>query len=280
MRILCPIYLAMLLCAAPLSAQTIEPNDLDTILSEQKAAAAREAKLKAEREKIQGDISGLNEKLGEQVKTLSRLGADINSAQTKFNKLDKAYTLKKAALLKDQKSLSQFLGYIQRLERRPPSPVLTSPGSTLNAAQTALLIKTITRDFDQKSHILEDQIKDITSLRNDLITQQAGLEQKQNRVQSEENRLKSLVKTRREKIALIADEEKQARQEAAKLAAKAANLKELLEKLEQANKNILPRIKPKTSGGKPPPERSFSQGGKTKPFTQAKRELLTPVQGK
>lgn len=279
MRLVSLICLALLLTATPIAAQTGSKDDLDNILSEQKAAAAREAKLKAEREKIQGYITGLNKQLGNQVKTLSRLGADMNAAQTRFTNLDTQYQQKRAAFLKDEKSLSQFLGYFQRLERRPPSPALTSPNSALEAAQTALLIKSVTREFDRKNRVLEGQIKEIAVLREALVTEQHGLAQKQSRLQSEEARLKDLVSQRREKASLIADEEKKARQQAAQLAAKAASLKELLEKLEQANRNISPRVKPKNSGGGPAPERSFSQGAGTKRFTQAKRTLLSPVQG-
>lgn len=285
MRTINVICLALLLSISslaipPAAAQTVGVDDLDTILSEQKAASEREAKLKLEREKIQSDITGLNQKLGDQIKTLSKLGDDIHTARTKYTELDEAYHIKRAAFLEDEKSLSRFLGYIQRLERRKPSPALTSPSSALKSAQTAILIKSLTREFDIKSRGLKEQIKDVSTLREALITQQAGLEQKQSRVQSEESRLKALVDTRREKAALIADEEKQARQRAAQLAAKAASLKELLEKLEQADRDITPRIKPKPNSGGPARERSFSQNAKAKRFTQAKRELVSPVKGR
>jgi len=185
----------------------------------------------------------------------------------------------KEALLSDEQSLSKFLGYIQRLERHPPSPVLTSPRSALKASQTALLIKSLTREFDQRSQLLEGQIKDISSLREKITSEQTGLEQKQGRIKSEETRLQTLVTQRRKKAASIADEEKKARQSAARLAAKAADLKQLLEALEKANRDIAPRIKPRKSGGNPVPERQFSQTLGTKRFTQAKRSLLPPVAG-
>lgn len=261
-------------------AQEVEPRDLDSVLSEQKAAVEREVKLKAEREKILGDITGLNQQLGSQIKTLSNLGADINTARSRFAQLDEDYKIQKTALDEDEKNLSQFLGYIQRIERRQPSPALTSPQSALKASQTALLIKSLTREFDQRSQQLEIQINDIARLREALVTEQAALEQKQTRIKNEEARLKTLVTQRRQKAASIADEEKKARQDAARLAAKAADLKELLEALEKANNNIAPRVKPRNSGGSPAPERRFSQNSGTKRFSQAKRSLLPPVAGR
>lgn len=266
--------------AFPVLAQDVPDGELGAILSEQKAATEREAKLKAERVKIQDDISGLSQKLGNQIKSLSQLGAVINSAQNRFDRLDADYELKKTALNSDEQSLSKFLGYIQKLERQPPSPALTSPRSALKASQSALLIQSLTAEFDQRSRKLEEQIKDISSLRDKVVSEQTNLTQKQSRLRDEEAQLKALVTQRRKKAALIADEEKKARQEAARLAAKAADLKQLLKTLEDANKNIQPRVKPKTSGRAPIPEGRFTQNSAAQRFTTAKGQLLSPVIGR
>lgn len=262
------------------AAQDVATDDLDNIVAQQKAAAEREAQLKAEREKIQGDITGLNKELGSQIKTLSGLETDINKAQSRYETLEADYQAKRSALLAEQESLEKFLGYIQRLERRNYSPLVTSPSSAIKASQTSLLIKSLTREFDQKSQALKLQIEDISRLRETIVSEQADLERKQGRIKTEEQRLQNLVSQRREKAASIADEEKKARQDAARLAAKAEDLKQLLEALEEANKNITPRIKPRNSGGGPVPESSYTQNSGTQKFTQAKRGLLAPVKGR
>lgn len=282
MRLLIIISAALLgLTAASFSAaaQEVDPDDLDNIVAQQKAATEREAQLKAEREKIQVDITGLSQELGSQIQTLSALELDINKAQSRYETLETDYQAKRSALRSEQESLEKFLGYIQRLERRNYSPLVTSPNSAIKASQTSLLIKSLTREFDQKSQALKLQIEDISRLRENIATEQAELERKQGRMKTEEQRLKGLVSERREKVASIADEEKKARQDAARLAAKAADLKQLLEALEEANRNIAPRLKPRNSGGGPAPERNFTQSSGTKKFTQAKRTLLAPVKG-
>ena len=69
--LICFTLLWVMNFAFPVLAQDVPDGELGAILSEQKAAAEREAKLKAERVKIQDDISGLSQKLGNQIKSLS-----------------------------------------------------------------------------------------------------------------------------------------------------------------------------------------------------------------
>ena len=269
-----------LLGATSAFAQDVDQANLDDILSEQEGAATEEARLKAEREKIQNEVKGLNVKLSQQVKSIAALGQDLHASQLRFKDLDQTYQTQKLALKADQDKLSNFLGYIQRIDRHPPSPATTSPSSALKASQTALLIQTMTREFDQRSRVLEARISELTSLKDNLISEQSALERKQSRLKQQETNLKSLVDQRRKKATTIASEEKRARQKAADLAAKAKSLKQLLETLEQATRDIQPRVKPRKSTGGTAPTSQISQGDGVKAFTQAKRQLLSPVKGR
>ena len=269
-----------LLCATPAFTQDVDQTDLDGILSQQEAAAAEEARLKAEREKIQNEVNGLNVKLNQQVKSLASLGKDLDASQLRFQDLDETYQVQKLALKADQDKLSNFLGYIQRIDRHPPSPATTSPRASLKASQTALLIQTMSREFDQRSRVLEARISELTRLKDNLVSEQSALERKQSRLLKQETDLKSLVDQRRQKAATIATDEKKARQRAADLAAKAKSLKQLLETLEEATKGIHPRVKPRNSTSGSAPSTKFSQANGIKSFTQAKRQLLSPVQGR
>ncbi|MEP6343424.1 MAG: peptidoglycan DD-metalloendopeptidase family protein [Maricaulaceae bacterium] len=269
-----------LLGATPTYAQDVDQTDLDGLLSQQEAAATEEARLKVEREKIQTELKGINNRLTQQVKSIAVLGQDLHTSQLRFQDLDQNYRVQKLALKADQDKLSNFLGYIQRIDRHPPSPATTSPRSALKASQTALLIQTMTREFDQRSRVLEARISELTILKDSLISEQSALERKQSRLKQQEIDLKSLVDQRRKKAASIAGEEKKARQEAADLAAKAKSLKQLLETLEAATSNIQPRVKPRNSTAGPAPSVKFSQINGVKAFTQAKRQLLSPVKGR
>ena len=270
----------ILFAASPAIAQDVNQTDLDGLLSEQEAAATEEARLKAEREKIQNEVKSLNAKLNQQVKSLASLGENLDASQIRFTELDRTYQVQKTALKSDQEKLSKFLGYIQRIDRHPPSPATTSPSSALKASQSALLIQTMTREFDQRSQILEARIVELTALKDELISEQSTLQRQQSRLRQQETDLKSLVDQRRQKAATIASEEKKARQKAADLAAKAESLKQLLETLESATRDIQPRVKPRNSTGGSAPSSKFSQASGIKAFTQAKRQLLSPVKGR
>jgi septal ring factor EnvC (AmiA/AmiB activator) len=279
-RFLIIIFTAFIF-AASASAQEVKQGDIDKVLQNQKDASEREAKLKAEREKIQGEVRTLNKRLSQQVQTLSKLGGNLSSTQARITQLDAEYQQLKTDLTRDDAELSKFLGYIQRLDRRAPSPVLTSPRSALKASQSALLIQSLTREFDQRSQALQGRLNDINRIKTALITERASLEQKQSQIQREETNLKSLLGQRNKTEARIANEEKQARQNAAKLAAQAESLKQLLDALTAEAAKIKPRRKPPISGRTgPAPQTSFAQAPNIRAFTRAKKTLIAPVIGR
>lgn len=269
---------AALFFAIPAASQQVKQGDLDAILQTQKEASEREARLKAEREKIQIEVKSLNKQLSQQVTILSDFEDNLSKTQSHISDLDDNYQELRQNLQRDETQLSQFLGYIQRLERRPPSPVLSSPNSALKASQTALLIQSLTREFDTRSQALEVQIGGITRIKTALITERAVLQQKQSRIQREEAKLKSLLDQRSKAEARIADEEKQARKNAAKLAAQAESLKQLLDTLTAQAAKISPRVKPsRSTTSRPASQTAFTQAGRA--FTRAKKTLIAPVIG-
>jgi len=248
-------------------------------LQSQKQEREREARLKAEREKIQNEVKGLNQRLSQQVQTLSKLGDNLSKTQSHITELDNQYQNLKTDLNKDQAQLSTFLGYIQRLERRAPSPVISSPQSALKASQSALLIQSLTREFDQRSQALKTQLGDIERIKTALITERASMQQKQSQIQREENQLKSLVSQRNKAEARIATEEKQARQKAAELAAQAESLKQLLDAITAESAKVTPRLKPSANGSNAAALSQFTQAAGIKAFTRVKNTLIAPVIG-
>jgi len=276
---ICLAVLFTLLAVMPAIAQDVNQENIDAILQSQKQEREREARLKAEREKIQNEVKGLNQRLTRQVQTLSKLEDNLSKTQNHITELDTQYQNLKSDLNKDQAQLSTFLGYIQRLERRAPSPVISSPQSALKASQSALLIQSLTREFDQRSQDLKTQLGDIERIKTALITERASMQQKQSQIQREETHLKSLVSQRNKAEARIATEEKQARQKAAELAAQAQSLKQLLDAITAESAKVKPRIKPSINGGHTAALSQFTQSAGIKAFTRVKNTLIAPVIG-
>jgi len=254
---ICLAVLFTLLAVMPAIAQDVNQENIDAILQSQKQEREREARLKAEREKIQNEVKGLNQRLTRQVQTLSKLEDNLSKTQNHITELDTQYQNLKSDLNKDQAQLSTFLGYIQRLERRAPSPVISSPQSALKASQSALLIQSLTREFDQRSQDLKTQLGDIERIKTALITERAC-----NKAE-----------------ARIATEEKQARQKAAELAAQAQSLKQLLDAITAESAKVKPRIKPSINGGHTAALSQFTQSAGIKAFTRVKNTLIAPVIG-
>ncbi len=277
MRFFVIICTALILTTAAL-AQQVDQGDIDAILRTQKQAAEREARLKAEREKIQSEVKGLNKRLSQQITQLSKSENDLGITQRQITELDENYQSLTVNLRRDEAKLSQFLGYIQRLERRPPSPILISPRSALKASQTALLIQSLTREFDARSQALGQELKEINHVKTALITKRESLKQTRSLIQREEANLKSLLTQRSQAETRLANEEKQARKTAAEFAAKAENLKQLLDALAANAAKISPRVKPgRAAGSGAIPQGPFQQAGRA--FTRAKNTLDLPILG-
>jgi len=259
--------------------QEASRDDLDAVLEDKDAAAKLEAKLKAEREKVQKEIGQLNASLDTQIKAISTLEKDLQSVEDKVSLLEKDYAQKHQDMMRKEGQLSRLLGYFQRFQPERPSVLIVSPAESLEVTQNALLMGGITRSLGKRAKDIKRQLIAINNSHELLSTEKTSLEQKNEQIRTEETRLKSLVQTRSQHVAKIEQEEKKARAEVAALAAKAKSLQQLIETLEKANRGVFPRLKPPPGTKGPARLSSFSQGPGTKPFSQAKKQLISPING-
>lgn len=280
--------IAALLMACPAFAQSVNPGDLDTITKEQDAAKKRAQTLEKEQEKLRVQIDRYKsdlQKNAQEATGIERKSRDIAGRLLDLNTQEQTLT---AALSQDRNSLSQTLAALQRIEANPPPSVLMAPDNARDAVTAAGLMGSLSEQLKARAVTLQDNINAIARLRDDITAEQNKLARNEATLSKKRETIKSIVTEKTQLDAKLGKSREAEKARANALAAKAADLKELIAQFEATASDIRPRLKPRRgsdgSTTRPVPPRRG-----TKPmdlpdgtirFAEAKDGLRSPVEGR
>ncbi|TAH36130.1 MAG: hypothetical protein EYC62_03260 [Alphaproteobacteria bacterium] len=238
-------------------AQQLEKN-IEAERAKQEKLKLQQEELAEEIEKLQGDMVEAAERAQDQEEALSKLEASLKDLGAQRDKAEKD-------LLKSHDSLSHVLAAILRLKRQPPQALLAIPQTPAETAHTIVLLKQMTPELDKQVAVLKAQLDAISLVEKTIEEKHSEVIDRSKQLLAEKEKLESLVKKR--KAAHAANQKAQEKQEQKiqQLAGQAADLRDLIAKLEEERKQRVtqtlpkPKIKPKsgkevaTIGGIPLP---------------------------
>ncbi len=202
---------------------------------EQKLAAdrAKAAELKAREQAIRDEIAGLTQELVAVAAKAQAMESDLTSVEQTAAALSEELAARQAGLVAERGRLADTLAALVRIALQPPEAVLAEPGSPLDAARSALLLSVVVPELEQRATALRSELDGLVALQQQVATENLEASSKQTALAAERARLQSLLDRKEALAEITAAERGAAEASAAKLAEKAADLKQLIVALER-----------------------------------------------
>lgn len=259
-------------------AQDASNEDLDA-LSQAETQAREEAKaLEKQQRAVESEISTLQKSL----KTLARetrvFEKNAQNLIAEKSQIDANIASIESAIKTDQAELSKLLAALQRLENNPPPSFALRPDDAIASAQAGQLMATLSKQLNQRTKALTLQLEDLAQQRAEAEKTQKQIEANSKQLEKKRQNTLALVKDKSKLQASIDRQRAEKQATAEKLASEAADLRELLEKLQAEALKVKPRLKP--GRGTALPEQPLTLPEGIGPFTQAKGRLSLPVTGR
>ncbi len=238
--------------AAPQSASTAtERTHLVQVQADAKAAAERAKNLSAQADQLEADAEKATNGMVD-------VAAAIQAREDKLagldHKLESLQVEQKSGLEKlnsRRGDVVRLLAALQNLSRRPPQFILVRPGAAIDTARSATLLTAVLPELKKQTDSLKKDVAVMTAFRVKLETEKQTYQFELNALKTDRGTLNKLRQQREaSRVALLAEaKEDQAKAQA--LATQAHDIKDLLDKLEQADRKRQrlarlpgPRLKP------------------------------------
>jgi septal ring factor EnvC (AmiA/AmiB activator) len=206
--------------------------DLDAVTRDIALTAQRQAELRKEIDGLDKDRATLNQTLLDTGKRVQDTEAAIDQSEAKLNALAAQEAGIHKSLLERRDVLAEVLAALQRMGRHPPPALLVRPEDALSSVRSAILLGAVVPDLRAAAAKLADDLKKLVTLKADISAERDRLRSDATKLLEDRARVQLLVEEKRNQAsasaAALADEQRKA----ADLAGKAANLKDLIGRME------------------------------------------------
>jgi septal ring factor EnvC (AmiA/AmiB activator) len=267
---------------SPAPDKAARQQELDALQAEQRKAADAEATLKSEIATLGEDRRKLNEALLATAGRLRLAENSIAATETRLKKLeDKERTVRKS-LDGRRAVIVEILAALERIGRRPPPAIMTSPDDALLTVRTAMLLGAVLPEMRGEADALAADLLELARVRTDMGVEREALGRDVAAFSSDQQRMTLLVQERQKKQAEAEKALDAQRQRTALLARQADNLKDLIAKLERDAAARPGGEKPSNPPDGKPNFAALKDPGRLAPaiaFASAKGALPLPVNG-
>jgi septal ring factor EnvC (AmiA/AmiB activator) len=218
---------------APPSSGEAAREQLETLRTDQKQAAEREARLRKEIEAFGEDRRKLNEAL---IGTAARIRDDeerIGASETRLKTLEGNESGIRNSLGERRSVIVEILATLQRMGHRPPAAILASPQDALLSVRTAMLLGAVLPQMRGEAEKLAADLAELVRVRGAIAAERDDLARDLAGLSEARQRMSLLIEERQKKQMEAEKALETERQRAISLARQADNLKDLIAKLEQ-----------------------------------------------
>ena len=228
------LLVALLLAAVeaprPLRAQESQIEKIEERLKQGEAATKT---LERQRSTLEREIRELQDAMVAAARKAQDLEEELSATEQRLDKLEAEQATKTVALAKQRGRLISTLGALQRIARRPPEALIAAPGSPVDTLRSAMLLRVAVPAIEDKAQGLGRELAALETLRGDIERQRRHLATAALALNDERSRLGDLIGQKQTLRSATAAEERAARARTRRLAREAADLRELVERLEQ-----------------------------------------------
>ncbi len=214
----------------PVAAQQNELKDIERALREDRTQAEE---LTRQAEKLSREIQAL------QVESISaaRKAQDhetrLSTLETKLMDLERREAQKVEALTARRGQLGLTLAALQRIALQPSDALLLSPTPPIDTVRSGMLLRAAIPAIEERATALRAELNELAALRTQIAARRSQLSETAAALTADRGRLRALIDRKRQIRAAAAQGQKAASKRAARLAARAKDLRDLMEKVER-----------------------------------------------
>jgi len=282
--------LAAALAAGAASAADPPPDkrlqELENALEQ--GRAEKEA-LERKAEELRRDLAALNKELVAAARAAQEHEEALSALEARLAELRDKERAGAAVLERRQQQMVGVLTAVQRLAWRPTEALIAQPTSPAETVRSAILLRAALPRIEEEAASLRQELDDLSVLRSDIARKRQQAAQTQANLDSEQRRLSGLAK-RKQLLQRSAERKGQdAERRLARMATEAADLRDLLARLEverkrrdaDERKRRDEAVAAAVAAQKAPPPKPPQQAAlpPAPPFSEAQGELPYPARG-
>lgn len=206
-------------------------KDLDLLQRQLDASKSRQDQMSARKDAIARESAAISQKLIAVAEKMQAREVDIGAAEERLSRLESDTRKIRADLATRRAAISRLLAGLQRIERNPPPALVVEPRDVLSALRGAMMFGTIVPELKHDAANLSEQLTRLETLKLQTREEQDRLKDYVARLDSSKSEMTDLQSRKR---ALLAETDQQLaaeRERTQALAARAKDLKQLLETL-------------------------------------------------
>ena len=257
-------------------------EELKSARDQQRKSAETEAALKREIEQIGADRRKLNQDLIDTAARLRGVESKIADTQERLKPLDENERNIRKSLDGRRAVIGEVLAALQRIGRRPPPALITTPEDALQAVRTAMVLGAVLPEMRQEVQALANDLSELLAVRKKIDVERDQLKVEIALLDTGRARMNALVDERQKQLAEREKALEAERTRAGTLARQVDNLKDLITQLEQG---LDPAIREAREAGRldsRPALSAFRDPARLAPaiaFASARGQVPIPVNG-
>jgi murein hydrolase activator len=268
--------------AEKLDALKQRDEELQSARDQQRKSAESEAALKREVEQIGVDRRKLNQDLIDSADRLRGVESKIAATQERLKPLDDNERSIRKSLDGRRAVIGEVLAALQRIGRRPPPALITSPEDALQSVRAAMVLGAVLPEMRHEVEALANDLSELLAVRKKIDAERDQLKAEVASLDSERARVTALVEERQKQLAEREKALDAERARAGNLARDVDNLKDLIAKLEQGLDPATREAREAARSDSRPALSAFRDPGRLAPavaFASLRGQVPIPVNG-
>ena len=214
---------------AELSGHRLELRGMEDTLD---ASQEQRRQIEAEIASIRADRAKLTAALLDATHNVNVSERKIGETEARLDTLTGAEDAIKRSLASRRAVIAEVLASLQRMGRKPPPALLVTPEDMLVAIRTSMLLGSVLPQMRSETEALASDLSDLLRLRQSIAAERETLATGVAKLRAERQRLAALVEARQSALSAAEQALGAERERALELAKQAANLKELIARME------------------------------------------------
>jgi septal ring factor EnvC (AmiA/AmiB activator) len=277
-----PVHFAQNNNADRLDALKQNDERLKSARDQQRRSVETEAALKREIEQFGTDRRKLNQDLIDTAARLRDVESKIVATQERLKPLDENERSIRKSLDGRRAVIAEVLAALQRMGRRPPPALITSPEDALQSVRTAIVLGAVLPQMHHEVEALANDLSELLAIRTKIDAERDRLNIEVSSLDGERARMTALIEERQKQLTEREKALDAERSRAANLARDVDNLKDLIAKLEQGLDPAARDAREAARSDGRPALSAFRDPGRLTPavaFASLRGQVPSPVNG-
>ena len=223
---------------SPVYAEKIAPkkDQLKEVESKVEEEKAHQAELKEAADKLEKDMKGLKTDLIDTTRSVQNNERSLQDIEDKIDELQAQKKEMDDNLQKNRASLSNLIIALERIRRLPPETLVARPDAPLETAQAATILGNILPEINKRANQLKIDLDALSKVEEDLNDQKSKVENATTKLKSNKDKMDKLMTERTKSLETTRKKVAAKNLEIATLIKESTDLRDLIKKLEQKNR--------------------------------------------